>query len=196
MDSGELINQDQGVVVKRNIGIYYVRVDGCVLPCSLSSRLCKQLIYTSANQNSRSRRVRYLEVLHKVDPLAVGDVVRYVGFHDGSGMIVEVLPRRNRLARRDPAPRNHNFEQVIVTNVDYIIPVFASARPTLKWGLLDRYLVAAESLELSALIVVTKLNLVRGSDGRLDEEIGLEMEEYRRIGYPVLLTSSVTQACG
>jgi ribosome biogenesis GTPase len=133
-----------------------------------------------------------VKILDKVDPVAVGDVVRFVDARDGTGLIVEVLPRRNRLARRDPYPGAHKFEQVIVSNVDYVIPVFAAANPTPKWGLLDRYLVSSESLGLSALIVLTKLDLVRGPDGMLDEEIQQAVDEYRQIGYPVLLTSAVT----
>ena len=45
---------------------------------------------------------------------------------------------------------------MIVSNVDYVIPVFAAANPTPKWAMLDRYLVSAESLELPALIVITR----------------------------------------
>jgi ribosome biogenesis GTPase / thiamine phosphate phosphatase len=51
------------------------------------------------------------------------------------------------------------FEQVIVSNVDQVVPVFAAASPTPKWGLLDRYLVSAEASGLPALIVITKLDL-------------------------------------
>ena len=185
-------SHDQGVVVKKNIGTYHVRTDETVLPCGLSSRLRKELIYSATNPNSTRRIVRAVKALDKVDLVAVGDVVRFVDAHDGSGLIVEVLPRRNRLARRDPAPGTHKFEQIIVANVDYIIPVFAAASPTPKWGLLDRYLASAESLELSALIVITKLDLVRGPNGALDKEMGMAMDEDRRIGYPIILTSSVT----
>jgi ribosome biogenesis GTPase / thiamine phosphate phosphatase len=192
MDISSTYPHDQGVVVKKNIGTYHVRTDAGVLPCAISSRLHKQLIFTADNPNSRSRAVREVKVLDKVDPVAVGDVVRFVDAHDGSGMIVEVMPRRNRLARRDPVPGTHLFEQVIVSNVDYIIPVFAAARPTPKWAMLDRYLVSAESLDLSVLVVITKLDLVQDPDGVVDEEILQAVNEYRRIGYPVLLTSSVT----
>jgi ribosome biogenesis GTPase len=192
MDTSSTYPHDQGVVVKKNIGTYHVRTAAGVLPCAVSSRLHKQLIFTADNPNSRSRAVREVKVLDKVDPVAVGDVVRFVDAHDGSGMIVEVLPRRNRLSRRDPAPGTHLFEQVIVSNVDYIIPVFAAARPTSKWAMLDRYLVSAESLDLSALVVITKLDLVQGPDGTVQEEILQAVNEYRRIGYPVLLTSSMT----
>jgi ribosome biogenesis GTPase len=58
--------------------------------------------------------------------------------------------------------------------------------------MLDRYLASAESLELSALVVITKLDLVRIPGKALDEELQAALEEYRRIGYPILLTSSVT----
>jgi ribosome biogenesis GTPase len=192
MDSGKTYSHDQGVVVKKNIGTYHVRVDGRVLLCAISPRLRKQLIYPTADTSSLSHIVREVKVLDKVDPIAVGDVVRFVDARDGSGLIVEVLPRRNRLVRKDPYPGKFKFEQIIVSNVDYIIPVFAAASPTPKWALLDRYLVSAESLDLSAMIVITKLDLVRGPGGVLTEEISQAVEEYRRIGYPVLLTSSVS----
>jgi ribosome biogenesis GTPase len=192
MDTSNISSHDQGVVIKKNIGTYHVRAENCVLPCAISSRLHKQLIFTADNPNARSRVVRDVKILDKVDPVAVGDLVRFMDAHDGTGMIVEVLPRRNRLARRDPAPGTHLFEQVIVSNVDYVIPVFAAARPTPKWAMLDRYLVSAESLDLSVLVVITKLDLVRGPDGNVDEGILQAVNEYRRIGYPVLLTSSVT----
>ncbi len=192
MDTSKSYIHDLGVVVKKNIGTYHIRVDERVLPCAISTRLRKQLIYPLADPASLSHIVREVKILDKVDPLAVGDVVRFVDTRDGTGLIVEVLPRRNRLARRDPYPGRHLFEQVIVSNVDYVVPVFAAASPTPKWGLLDRYLASVESLELSALIVLTKLDLVRAPDGTLDEEIQRAVDEYRQIGYPVLLTSAVT----
>jgi ribosome biogenesis GTPase len=192
MDSRNAYTHDQGVVVKKYIGSYHVRTDAGVLPCALSPRLRKQLIYPIADPNSLSHIVREVRVLDKVDPVAVGDQVRFIDAQDGSGLIVEVLPRRNRLARRDPMPGKHNFEQVVVSNVDYLLPVFAAANPTPKWGLLDRYLASAESLDLNACVVITKLDLVRGPDGSLDQDLRAAVDEYRRIGYPVLLTSSVS----
>jgi ribosome biogenesis GTPase len=192
MDSSNTYIHDQGVVVKKNVGLYHVRTNGGVLPCALSACLRRQLIYAADNPNSLHHTVRDVKTLDKVDPVAVGDVVRFIDARDGSGLITEVLPRRNRLARRDPYPGAHPFEQIIVANVDYVIPVFAAANPTPKWGMLDRYLASAESLELSALIVITKLDLARDPEGRLDEAIRQAVEEYRRIGYPILLTSSVS----
>jgi ribosome biogenesis GTPase / thiamine phosphate phosphatase len=192
MDSSKTYMYDQGIVVKKNIGTYHVRTNGQVLPCAISARLRKQLVYPIADPTSLSHIVREVKILDKVDPVAVGDIVRFVNTHDGSGMITEILPRRNRLARRDPYPGKHKFEQIIVSNVDYLVPVFAAANPTPKWGLLDRYLASAEFLELSVMVVITKLDLVRSPGGTLDDELQTAIEEYRRIGYPILMTSSVT----
>ena len=187
-------SQNFGVVYKKTIGHYYVHTNGKVIPCALSNRLRKELIYPTADPNSLRPVVQTVREIEHVDPVAIGDEVRYIDAQDGSGLLVEVLPRRNRLARKTavPMPGAHPFEQVIVANVDQVAPVFAAANPTPKWNMLDRYLAAIESLELSALIVITKLDLVMDEAGKGDADLLEMVAEYRRIGYPVLLTSAVT----
>jgi ribosome biogenesis GTPase len=74
-------------------------------------------------------------------------------------MITEVLPRISTFSRPAATTGQHVFEQVIAANADQVIPIFALANPTPKWGLLDRYLVAIEAAGLPALIVITKLDL-------------------------------------
>ena len=187
-------SQNFGVVYKKTIGHYYVHTNGKVIPCALSNRLRKELIYPTADPNSLRPVVQAVREIEHVDPVAIGDEVRYIDAQDGSGLLVEVLPRRNRLARKTavPMPGAHPFEQVIVANVDQVAPVFAAANPTTKWNMLDRYLAAIESLELSALIVITKLDLVTDEAGEGDADLLEMVAEYRRIGYPVLLTSAVT----
>jgi ribosome biogenesis GTPase len=128
-----------------------------------------------------------------MDPIAVGDNVRYILSEDGKGLIIELLPRQNKLTRRSAVPKPlhhgaHPFEQIIVTNVDQVVAVIAAAQPAPKWNLLDRYLASAEEGEISALICVTKVDLVE-DNGR--ELIGA-LEEYQQIGYPSVLTSSVS----
>lgn len=185
---------DQGVVYKKTIGNYYVRVGGRSFPCTLSSRLRKELIYSTSGSKDQGRRVRQVRTLEHSDPVAVGDVVRFADAQDGTGMIVEVLPRRNKLARRaaGPNPTAHPFEQVIVANLDQVVPVFAAANPAPRWNLLDRYLVSAEAAGLPALICITKLDLAQGRDGSIEAELWEAAEEYRQIGYSVILASAVT----
>jgi ribosome biogenesis GTPase len=128
------------------------------------------------------------------DPIAVGDSVRYLVTGESSGLIIEVLPRRSRLTRRSavPMPGANPFEQVIVANLDQVVPVFAAAQPAPKWGLLDRYLVSAEASGLPALICITKIDLAARRDGMLEPELTDALQTYRDIGYPVVVTSAVT----
>jgi ribosome biogenesis GTPase len=181
-----------GVVYKKTIGNYTVHTNGQAVLCELSNRMRKQLIYPTADPGNVHHRVQKVVELEHMDPLAVGDAVRYIRTEDGRGMIIELLPRRNKLTRRSAVPKPlhlgaHPFEQIIVTNVDQVICVMAAAQPGPKWNLMDRYLASAEVAGTPALICITKLDLVEGRGG----EVSGELEEYHRIGYPYVLTSSV-----
>src|SRR5688500_12712789 len=178
---------DIGVVFRKTLGHYTVRTNGREIECSLSSLIHKQLIFPTADPTSLRHTVREVREIHHVDPVAIGDRVRYVDAGEARGMIVEILPRASKLSRPAPVPGQRVFEQVIVSNADLILPIFAVANPAPKWGLLDRYLVSAEAAQIPALIVINKLDLA-WKNPSFDEEI----EIYRRIGYPVLLISAVT----
>jgi ribosome biogenesis GTPase len=108
-----------------------------------------------------------------------------VAADEGKGKIVEVLPRASKLSRPATVPGQRVFEQVIISNVDLVVPVFSIANPTPKWGLLGRYLVSAEAAELPSLIVINKLDLAWKNP-----DFNEEIEIYRRIGYPVLMVSA------
>lgn len=178
---------DIGIVFRKTPGRYNVHANGREIDCVVSSLLHKQLIYPTADPTSLRHAVKEVREIDHVDPVAIGDRVRYVDAGNGSGMITEILPRRSKLSRPATVPGQRVFEQVIVSNVDLIVPVFAAASPTPKWGLLDRYLVSAESSDLPSLIVINKLDLA-WKNPSLDEEL----EIYRRIGYPVLSVSAAT----
>jgi len=179
---------DIGVVFRKTLGHYTVRPlhrEG-EIDCTLSSLLRKQLIFPTADPSSLRHAVQEVREIEHVDPVAIGDRVRFVEAEDNRGMITEILPRDTKLSRPAPVPGQRVFEQVIVANADLIVPVFSAANPTPKWGLLDRYLVSAEAAGLPALIVINKVDLA-WKNPALDEEL----EIYRRIGYPVLLVSAI-----
>lgn len=178
---------DIGVVFRKTLGHYTVHTHGREIDCRLSSLIHKQLIFPTADPTSLRHTVQEVREIDHVDPLAIGDRVRYVDAGDGRGLITEILPRGSKLSRPAPVPGQRVFEQVIVSNADQIVPVFSAANPAPKWGLLDRYLVSAEASGLPALIVINKLDLA-WKNAALDEEINI----YRRIGYLVLLASAVT----
>lgn len=160
-----------GVVIRKTNNSYLIETSGETLTCGLAGRLKKET---------------------RIDPVAIGDVVRWIEIGSDSGQIVEVLPRRNQLARRSavPMPSAHAHEQIIAANVDQIVAVFAAANPRPTWNLLDRYLVTAEAAGIPALICLTKMDHVEGKPEAA--EIRAVMAEYQAIGYPVILTSAVT----
>ena len=157
----------QGIVFKKNLGQYSVHSNGREIPCVLSSRLHKTLIYPTADPSSLRHAVQSVREIEHVDPVAIGDVVRFIDAGEDCGMITEILPRRNKFSRPATTPGQRVFEQVIVANADQVVPVFAAASPTPKWGLLDRCLVAAEAAGLPALICITKLDLATFKEARL-----------------------------
>ena len=180
---------DIGIVFRKTLGHYTVNTlrSGREIDCVLSSLMRKQLNYSTADPTSMPKRVQDVREIEHVDPIAIGDRVRYVDAGNTRGMIVEILPRDSKLSRPATVPGQRVFEQVIVSNADLVVPVFSVANPTPKWGLLDRYLVSAEAAQLPSLIVINKLDLA-WKNPQFREEI----EIYRRIAYPVLLVSAVT----
>lgn len=183
-----------GVVFRKSLGTYAVHSNSEIVPCAISSKLRKHLEYWWGDSQSTGLHVKVKQVhdIREVDPVAIGDAVRFVEApgDDHKGVITEVLPRRNKLSRlaaqqeRKSGPKP--LEQVIVANVDQVVPVFAVRQPKPKWRLLDRYLAAAESAGVPALICITKMDLARGG-GDIGEIVSL----YERIGYRTLLTSAV-----
>lgn len=180
----EALSLTEGIVIRKDRGRYMVQVGEDTVPCALSTMLRKRLLYPVRDPNSLPHYgVQRVADIEMVDPVAVGDRVGFMDAGDGSGMIRAVLPRKSRLSRAAAGPIP--LEQVLVANVDQMVAVFAAARPTPKWHLLDRYLVTAEAAGIPALICITKLDLV--DERALDHVVAL----YRDLGYTVQLTSTV-----
>jgi ribosome biogenesis GTPase len=90
---------------------------------------------------------------------------------EGSGTIVEILPRKNELIR--PA----------VANVDQAMVIFAAAEPAPNLNLLDRFLIMMRRQKLNTIVCFNKMDIVTSN------EISLLKETYRQCGYEVLFTS-------
>ena len=110
-----------------------------------------------------------------------GDRVRWkaASTEGGDGIVVEVLPRRNHLARIDA---RGNAEPV-AANLTQIVAVVAPV-PAPDFGLCDRYLAAAEWNGLAACVVANKSDLPDEA-GKLHAALA----DYARIGYVVLRAS-------
>lgn len=165
-----------------------------MIACSLSSQLIHPSEQALEKSGKKHRKTHSKPGLRIADLAVIGDQVEFIELEDGRGMIVSILPRRGQLSRRSaiPMPSAQPFEQVIAANVDQVVAVFAAAKPAPKWNLLDRYLVSAESSGIPALICITKLDLASRADGSPDQNLEEALEIYRQIGYPVIMTSSVS----
>ena len=102
----------------------------------------------------------------------------------GTGLIREILPRRNKISRR--ASGGSKKEQILAANIDQVLPIFSAADPPPEWGLLDRMLAIAEWQEIPAGICFNKIDLTDEAAARK------QMAIYERIGYPVVYTSAVS----
>ena len=122
--------------------------------------------------------------LFTADPPAVGDFVRIEPVRDAY-VIAEVLPRRSALTRR--AAGAVNRPQVLIANVDQVIVVFSAAQPPFNTATLDRFLAVVEANDLSARIVINKMDLAE--PGEIEPHIQL----YVDAGYPVHYTSVQTE---
>lgn len=111
-----------------------------------------------------------------------GDRVRWQPASPREGVITAVLERSTSLSRPDAQGRS----RPVAANIDQIIVVIA-CKPSFEYGMLDRYLVAAELIGASPLIVVNKSDLLdAGSRAKLQERLAL----YPAIGYALVFTSN------
>ncbi|WP_379153200.1 ribosome small subunit-dependent GTPase A [Paenibacillus sp. sgz5001063] len=110
-----------------------------------------------------------------VAPL-VGDRIKYILTENGEGMVDELLPRESELIRPQ------------VANVKLAVLLFSVREPDMNLNLLDKFLVHIEHSGLETLIVLTKQDLADDKG----EATALVKELYERIGYEVLVTSSLT----
>ena len=119
------------------------------------------------------------------DLAAIGDRVSISVLEDGSGMIEEIEERKQAIVRLDPRPQGE-YRQILLSNADQAVFVFACAHPSPKIRMLDRFLLIAEKQGVPAVVVANKVDEV--GEEKAQEIFGL----YEQLGYPVIYTSAKT----
>lgn len=97
--------------------------------------------------------------------------------------IVDAVHARTSVLTR---PDFYDGVKPIAANIDQII-VVSAILPELSLNIIDRYLVACETLEIEPLLVLNKTDLL---DDEGLEFVNEQMDIYRDIGYRVLMVSS------
>ncbi len=100
--------------------------------------------------------------------------------NESDWLLIRILARSNELTRPDSRGR----KEVLAANVS-LIAIVASDPPKPDWFIVDRYLSAAELMEVKAAIIFNKIDLAPDA-GSIEPVLG----DYERIGYPVLRCSA------
>jgi ribosome biogenesis GTPase len=104
---------------------------------------------------------------------------------ESHGVIVAVLERESELSRPDP----YGDMKTVAANIDRIIIVIAPY-PEPHATLIDRYLVAAETLDIKPIILLNKVDRIDDSN----RQALTDMEKnYQDLGYEWLNASATTQ---
>jgi ribosome biogenesis GTPase len=203
-----------GVVLNGAHGVYDVHTDSGVLRCTLRGKLKKAFARAQSTKAIQNARPRYDKILAQtsrpermerraqtqtqtqtqtpdsnetatLSRLSIGDRVKLRRLDDSNGLIEEILPRHSALSRKDVGSSDKKvIQQTLLANLDQVVLVFAVVHPEPHFGMLDRYLVICESVELQPIICLNKIDLPHSPE--IEEAAAL----YSSIGYTVLWTST------
>jgi len=120
-----------------------------------------------------------------LDALVTGDKVIWCRA-EPMGVVVATVPRISSLVR----PDRHGQLKPIAANIDRIIIVLAP-EPTPFANLVDRYLVAAESVGITPIILMNKTDLIQAHNKKALDDL---LRIYPGIGYDVLYASTHSAA--
>ena len=124
-----------------------------------------------------------LKGLRTTNPLAAGDHVKFFIDNDEKAIITDLVPRKNNIVRR--SINLSKAAHILAANVDQAIIIVTPDKPMTSYGFIDRFLVAAESYHIPAIIVINKIDLANVA--KKVEEI---MMTYALIDYPVIQVSA------
>lgn len=118
------------------------------------------------------------------NPITVGDKVDLDINKDGSGNILKIHERENYITRQ--ATHGKRGEHILVSNLDQAFVVQSIRKPKLNEGFINRFLVTCEAYEVSASILINKMDLASKSDLEFVEDMS---QVYTSLGYQVYTCS-------
>ena len=139
-------------------------------------------------EDTESGEIQRCNLRRGIETLVSGDKVIWrpglESMEGINGVVEAVEPRVSVLTR----PDYYDGLKPVAANVEQMV-IVSSVLPELSLNIIDRYLIAAETLNIEPLLVLNKIDL-------LDESRLIEyqtwLKEYQRIGYRVLYVSKKT----
>ena len=114
----------------------------------------------------------------KYSHVVCGDNVRCTVIDQDRDQLIELLPRHNELLRQ-----TEFSTKIVAANID-ILAITCAIEPEPSLDLIDQYIVAAENLLASAVIVINKTDLPTSS-----AVITAVKKKYDNLSYPIIETS-------
>jgi ribosome biogenesis GTPase len=123
-----------------------------------------------------------------VNAIAVGDQVLINLNGSDQGVVENILPRRNVLARpySPDVGKTSDLKQIVVANVDQLLIVASWREPYIWPALIDRYLITAQRNHIEAVICINKIDLIEDQ-----AELEAITKPYQDLDYHLLFTSVV-----
>jgi ribosome biogenesis GTPase len=148
------------------------------------------------------------KTVHQVSAtrVVVGDMVRVSVVGESTqpreGIIERIEPRKSIITRADVRQEKDKIvgQIPIITNADQMLIVASLVLPRIKWGLIDRMIVAARAGDVEPIVCLNKIDLLETADQRvakpeLDDALA-EADEvlsyYGKLGIKSLRTSVVS----
>ncbi|MBF6059098.1 MULTISPECIES: ribosome small subunit-dependent GTPase A [Thiomicrorhabdus] len=119
--------------------------------------------------------------------LVAGDkVIWQTALEGGTGVVVSVLPRSHELSR----PGFRGQTRMIAANIDFI-GIVTPVVPGIHPDMIDRYLVASLQLDIPAIIIINKVDLLESDEDW--EAVAELLAPYDDMGIELIPASSVSQ---
>ena len=145
-----------------------------------------QLVDIEPLAEDADKTIHRCHVRANVDSLVTGDIVVWRPGSNQSGVIETRMERQSLLQR----PDNYGQLKPVAANIDRILIVVAT-EPTPYANLIDRYLVAAETLNIQPALLFNKSDLINDENRQYIESL---CKTYQDLGYEVLKTSAIEVA--
>lgn len=118
------------------------------------------------------------------NPVAVGDRVVFDLVDENTGIIKEIVERKNYIIRK--SINLSKQYQIIAANIDQAVLMVTLREPETQLEFIDRFLIAAESFRIPVKIFFNKTDLYNEKE---KQEAGFLKDLYTQIGYDCYLIS-------